>query len=91
MLSTDYVPGIQLGTILERNPEIGRRCRLDSFETVRRDSNDGKWNPLDVNGLAQDVGIAREASCPVVIAQNDNGRVMFFIFKSETTAAFLDS
>ena len=44
--------------------------------------------PFDVNGLAQDAGVARETPCPVVIAEDDDGRVVSFIFKCETTAAF---
>ena len=45
-------------------------------------------NSLDVNGLAHDRRIAREASRPVVVTENSDGRVAGLIVERESAPAF---
>ena len=68
-------------TILERNPEVGGVCGLDTFKALGGDAGDDKGNAFDDDRGAEDVGIAVEAAGPVVVADDEDGGAGGFVLQ----------
>jgi hypothetical protein len=87
MIGWRRAKGIQLGSLLQRNPKI--HCRLAGIgplEPSRRDAHDGEGDALHVKGAAQHVRRGGKAAVPVCEAQHGDGRMTGFILGSQSAA-----
>src|SRR5438094_842163 len=78
-------PRAHIGFVVERNPQIRLGANGDAIEISRRDADDGKWDAIQRDALADDGGIAGKAARPIRIADHHRARrARFFIGIGDT-------
>src|SRR2546427_711217 len=87
MLCRGNAPGIQLGTGLQRNPEINGLRWFDSVKPRCGHSNNRARNSLQVERLPDYRGVSREGFRPEAIAQDDYCVVIAFIVRGKANSA----
>src|SRR6185312_10018596 len=79
-------PGVEFGTVLQRNPEVRRAACLETFEAFAGDTHNGEGNAVDEESRAEHVRIPREAASPVVVADHGDGRVVLLVLFRESAS-----
>src|SRR5579871_431152 len=80
-------PGVELGTVLQRNPDVGRAVQ-QTKESASSHAHNGEWKAFYIERVANRVlAILAEASLEKGIAHHRDGGVVVLVVKSKWTAA----
>ena len=80
-------PRVQLTAGLERNPKVDRVAGLSTFKALCGDADYGERHAFDIESAAQNIGRAGETARPILVAEDDHGRVLRFVLRTKTAAA----